>query len=183
MKSRPWLGSLPGMNPGIHLLHKPEGPTSFSLVQACMETIPAREGKRRPRVCHGGTLDPFASGLLLILVEPATRLFDHLHAVPKVYDATVRWGIETDNGDPGGKVTFTGDSSGLERAAAGGSPCDVRRLARSNPTRHQRQADRWGTGLPESAPGRNGCHAPVARCICTRRGGLGTICRGRAGCK
>jgi len=104
------------MNPGIHLLHKPEGPTSFSVVQACMESIPGREGKRRPRVCHGGTLDPFASGLLLILVEPATRLFDHLHAVPKVYDATVRWGIETDNGDPGGKVTFTGDSSKLSEA-------------------------------------------------------------------
>jgi len=81
-----------------------------------MAGVEGREGRRRPRVCHGGTLDPFASGLLLILVEPATRLFDHLHAVPKVYDATVRWGIETDNGDPGGKVTFTGDASGLNPA-------------------------------------------------------------------
>jgi tRNA pseudouridine55 synthase len=78
--------------------------------------MPAREGRERPRVCHGGTLDPFASGLLLILVEPATRLFDHLHAIPKVYEATVRWGIETDNGDPGGKVTFTGDASALNAA-------------------------------------------------------------------
>jgi tRNA pseudouridine55 synthase len=104
------------MSPGIHLVHKPEGPTSFSLVQACIESMPAREGHKRPRICHGGTLDPFASGLLLILVEPATRLFDHLHAIPKVYEATVRWGIETDNGDPGGKVTFTGDPSGLNAA-------------------------------------------------------------------
>src|SRR5271170_3073395 len=102
-----------GMSPGIHLVHKPEGPTSFSLVQARLGATEAPEGRRRPRVCHGGTLDPFASGLLLILAEPATRLFDYLHPVPKVYDATVRWGIETDNGDPGGKVTFTGDSSGL----------------------------------------------------------------------
>jgi tRNA pseudouridine55 synthase len=101
------------MNPGIHLVHKAEGPTSFSLVQECLGATEIKEGRRRPRVCHGGTLDPFASGLLLILVEPATRLFDYLHAVPKVYDATVRWGIETDNGDPGGKVTFTGDSSAL----------------------------------------------------------------------
>jgi len=101
------------MSPGIHLIHKPEGPTSFSLVQACIESTPVQEGRKRPRVCHGGTLDPFASGLLLILVEPATRLFDHLHAIPKVYEATVRWGIETDNGDPGGKETFTGDASGL----------------------------------------------------------------------
>ncbi len=101
------------MSPGIHLVHKPEGPTSFSLVQECIESTPAMEGGKRPRVCHGGTLDPFASGLLLILVEPATRLFDHLHAIPKVYEATVRWGIETDNGDPGGEETFTGDASGL----------------------------------------------------------------------
>jgi tRNA pseudouridine55 synthase len=104
---------VPPMTPGIHLLHKPEGPTSFSLVQNCIKSMPPRPGRRQLRVCHGGTLDPFASGLLLILVEPATKLFDYLHAIPKVYEATVRWGVETDNGDPGGKVTFTGDPSDL----------------------------------------------------------------------
>jgi tRNA pseudouridine55 synthase len=101
------------MTPGIHLTHKPVGPTSFSLVQAFMAGAERRPGKRALRVCHGGALDPFASGLLLILVEPATRLFDYLHAIPKVYDATVQWGVETDNGDPHGKATFTGDPSGL----------------------------------------------------------------------
>src|ERR1700689_3965195 len=104
------------MRRGIHLVHKPEGPTSFSLVQACIKSVEVQDAQRNPKVCHGGTLDPFASGLLLILVEPATRLFDHLHAGPKVYDATVRWGVETDNGDPGGKVIFTGDSSELNEA-------------------------------------------------------------------
>jgi tRNA pseudouridine55 synthase len=99
------------MNAGIHLLHKPVGPTSFSLVQACIGQTPAPQGKRRPRICHGGTLDPFASGLLLILVEPANRLFEYLHAIPKTYEATVRWGIETDNGDPLGKITFTDNIS------------------------------------------------------------------------
>jgi tRNA pseudouridine55 synthase len=93
---------------GIHLLHKPVGPTSFSLVQKFKVEHPSAG-----RICHGGTLDPFASGLLLILVEPATKLFDHLHAIPKIYEATVRWGIETDNGDPLGRVIFTGDSSAL----------------------------------------------------------------------
>ena len=88
------------MTPGIHLLHKPPGPTSFSIVSNLMTTLTSRPGRRLPRICHGGTLDPFASGLLLILVEPATRLFDYLHDIPKTYDATVRWGIETDNGDP-----------------------------------------------------------------------------------
>ncbi|HEY7117914.1 MAG TPA: tRNA pseudouridine(55) synthase TruB [Tepidisphaeraceae bacterium] len=101
------------MTPGIHLVHKPVGPTSFSLVQRCIESARALQPAKRPRICHGGTLDPFASGLLLILAGPATRLFDHLHGVPKVYEASVRWGVETDNGDPLGRVTFQGDASGL----------------------------------------------------------------------
>jgi len=103
----------PLMMPGIHLRHKPAGPTSFSLVQACGQATAHAPGRRPPRVCHGGTLDPFASGLLLILVEPATRLFDYLHGVPKVYQATIAWGTETENGDPLGKVVFTGDAAGL----------------------------------------------------------------------
>jgi tRNA pseudouridine55 synthase len=100
------------MAPGIHLLHKPVGPTSFSIVQKCM-TPPTPTQSKQLKICHGGTLDPFASGLLLILVEPATRLFDQLHNIPKVYEATMSWGIETDNGDPLGKVISQGDASGL----------------------------------------------------------------------
>jgi tRNA pseudouridine55 synthase len=84
------------LQPGIHLLHKPTGPSSFA---ALREVAPSRL-----RCAHGGTLDPFASGLLLILVQPATQLFDLLHDVPKVYEATIRWGIETSNGDPTGEV-------------------------------------------------------------------------------
>lgn len=101
------------MTPGIHLVHKPVGPTSFSVVQRFMDAAKTVAGRRASRVCHGGTLDPFASGLLLILVEPATRLFDFLHDVPKVYDATVRWGIETDNGDPTGEPVFHADQVDL----------------------------------------------------------------------
>ena len=101
------------MNPGIHLVHKPVGPTSFSIVQTCLQAARAHKNRRPPRICHGGTLDPFASGLLLILVEPATRLFQYLHAIPKVYETTVCWGVETDNGDPHGRVVFTADSSDL----------------------------------------------------------------------
>jgi tRNA pseudouridine55 synthase len=101
------------MTPGIHLVHKPAGPTSFSLVQRALQCALQTPGCRPRRICHGGTLDPFARGLLLILVEPATRLFDYLHNVPKTYEATVHWGIETDNGDPLGRVSFQGDPSGL----------------------------------------------------------------------
>jgi tRNA pseudouridine55 synthase len=89
------------MTPGIHLVHKPIGPTSFSVLESL------RAGTRA-KMCHGGALDPFASGLLLILVEPATKLFDYLHDAPKVYEASVRWGVETDNGDPTGRPIFQG---------------------------------------------------------------------------
>jgi tRNA pseudouridine55 synthase len=101
------------MTPGIYLLHKPEGPSSFAMVQDFRKSVQATPAGRAARVCHGGALDPFATGLLLMLVEPATRLFDYLHAIPKTYYATVRWGIETDNGDTHGNVTFTGDPSSL----------------------------------------------------------------------
>ncbi len=101
------------MSPGVHLLHKPVGPTSFSVVQGCLRSQVAKPANARLKMCHGGTLDPFASGLLLLLVEPATQLFDHLHAVPKVYEAKVRWGIETENGDPLGRVVATGDAGHL----------------------------------------------------------------------
>jgi len=104
------------MIPGLYLLHKPIGPTSFSLVQACIEEARQATPHKKPRVCHGGTLDPFASGLLLMLVGSATRLFDHLHAIAKVYECMVRWGVETDNGDPLGRIVSEGDASNLSPA-------------------------------------------------------------------
>jgi tRNA pseudouridine55 synthase len=104
------------MTPGIHLVHKPPGLTSFYVLQSFRAMNSVANPPRPPRLCHGGALDPFANGLLLILVEPATRLFDYLHAAPKVYDATIHWGIETDTGDPLGIPTFTGDASQLSPA-------------------------------------------------------------------
>lgn len=101
------------LTPGIYLAHKPVGETSFSVVRAFMEELQAaRPGKRVP-VCHGGTLDPFAEGLLLLLVGQATRLMDLHHAIPKRYVAEVRWGVETDNGDLLGRVVHQGDASHL----------------------------------------------------------------------
>ncbi|MFL5275076.1 MAG: tRNA pseudouridine(55) synthase [Myxococcales bacterium] len=97
------------MRPGIHLLHKRPGETSFSLVRAFAE----RTGLR---ACHGGALDPFAEGLLLLLAGPATRLFELLHPIPKTYEAEIAWGVETDNGDPLGRSVATGDASSLTPA-------------------------------------------------------------------
>ena len=104
---------MPPMSPGLHLLHKPEAVTSFSLVRSAIDAIAKVQTHARPRVCHGGALDPFATGLMLLLVGPATKLFDHLHAIPKTYEATVQWGLETDTGDSGGVTTFQGDPSQL----------------------------------------------------------------------
>jgi len=102
--------------PGIYLLHKPVGETSFTLVRAAMEEIAAAAPKKKLPVCHGGTLDPFAEGLLLLLAGQATRLMDLMHLIPKTYVTDVRWGVETDNGDPLGKVVSEGDASSLTPA-------------------------------------------------------------------
>jgi tRNA pseudouridine55 synthase len=95
---------------GLALVHKPVGVTSHTVVRAAMESMSA---DRSLKVCHSGTLDPFAEGLLVLLLGPATRLMEALHDLPKVYVATVAWGRETDTGDPGGKTTFEGDASML----------------------------------------------------------------------
>lgn len=101
------------MTPGIHLIHKPPGPTSFSIVKSFQDEHRVTAPAKKLSVCHGGTLDPFAHGLLLILVQPATQLFDYLHDVPKIYEAQIRWGIETENGDLFGARVSNKDASNL----------------------------------------------------------------------
>ena len=83
---------------GLLLVDKPAGVTSHDVVNA------ARRALGEKRVGHGGTLDPFATGLLVLLVGRATRLLRWLHDEPKVYAATVRFGAETDTEDLGGQV-------------------------------------------------------------------------------
>jgi len=102
------------MKPGIYLAHKPVGATSFSLVQALMREVEtAGLSRKQMPVCHGGTLDPFAEGLLPLLAGPATHLMEWLHVVPKTYEAEVVWGVETDNGDLLGRVIQEGNATAL----------------------------------------------------------------------
>lgn len=84
---------------GLLLLDKPTGPTSHDVVSAVRRALGVR------RVGHAGTLDPFATGLLVILVGRATRLLPYIDAEPKVYEATVRFGVATDTDDLTGSVT------------------------------------------------------------------------------
>jgi tRNA pseudouridine55 synthase len=83
---------------GLLLVDKPAGVTSHDVVNV------ARRALREKRIGHGGTLDPFATGLLVLLLGRATRLLPHLAGDPKVYEATVRFGAETDTEDAGGTV-------------------------------------------------------------------------------
>lgn len=83
---------------GLLLVDKPVGMTSHDAVAL------ARRALRTRRIGHAGTLDPFASGLLVLLVGRATRLLPYLDGEPKVYEATVRFGSETDTGDLTGSV-------------------------------------------------------------------------------
>ena len=100
------------MNSGIHLVHKPVGSTSFQIVRGFVAE--AREaGLGKLAIGHGGTLDPFAEGLLLLLVGQATRLMELLHPLPKSYVAEVAWGSETDTCDHQGLEVAAGDPSGL----------------------------------------------------------------------
>ena len=112
----------PGFQPGLYLLHKPVGATSFDLVRAFMEEIRASGiPNRKLPVCHGGALDPFAEGLLLLLAGPATRLMELLHPVPKVYTAQIEWGRETDNGDLLGRTVAEGSPLHLTEEALEGA--------------------------------------------------------------
>ena len=83
---------------GLLLVDKPAGATSHDIVLRIRRTL----GERR--IGHTGTLDPFATGLLLSLVGPFTRLADLYHELPKSYDATMVLGRETDTDDLTGKT-------------------------------------------------------------------------------
>ncbi len=83
---------------GLLLVDKPDGPTSHDIVER------ARRALRAARVGHTGTLDPFASGLLILCVGWATRLAEYVQELPKRYRATVRLGIRTDTDDRTGRV-------------------------------------------------------------------------------
>lgn len=87
---------------GVLLIDKPVGMTSHDVVAAVRRSLGgAKTG-------HAGTLDPFASGLLLVLVGRATRLQRLLMELPKRYETVARLGALSSTGDPEGEVTQTG---------------------------------------------------------------------------
>ncbi len=83
---------------GIHLVHKAVGQSSFDVIRGFKRRA-FEAGQKKLALGHGGTLDPFADGLLLVLAGQATRLMELMHPLPKTYLAQVAWGQETDTCD------------------------------------------------------------------------------------
>jgi tRNA pseudouridine55 synthase len=88
---------------GVILYPKPAGITSHDVVARVRRGFP-----RGTKVGHAGTLDPFATGLLLILIGPATRAQRFFMALPKTYKTVARLGWVSTTGDPEGELLETG---------------------------------------------------------------------------
>ena len=86
---------------GLLLCDKPAGVTSHDVVLDARRRFEVKAG-------HAGTLDPFATGLLIVLLGEATRLQRHLTGLPKTYVAGARLGWRSSTGDPDGELTETG---------------------------------------------------------------------------
>jgi tRNA pseudouridine55 synthase len=105
---------------GLLLVDKPAGPTSHD----CVDAVRGLLGERR--VGHAGTLDPTASGLLVVVVGRATRLAQYVSVLPKRYAATLRLGTATETDDAAGKVTATDESwRALDEAGVRQAMADV----------------------------------------------------------
>jgi tRNA pseudouridine55 synthase len=88
-------------NDGIILVDKNEGETSFDVVRKTKRAL------EKKKVGHAGTLDPFATGLLIILLGQGTKLSNYLMAGKKKYLATMTLGVETDTLDKTGRIIRT----------------------------------------------------------------------------
>jgi tRNA pseudouridine55 synthase len=97
------LSGVGGDRSGVLLYDKPAGVTSHDVVATVRRPLP-----RKTKVGHAGTLDPFATGLLLVLVGRATRAQRFFMALPKRYEVVARFGAVSTTGDPEGEITDTG---------------------------------------------------------------------------
>jgi tRNA pseudouridine55 synthase len=109
-------GGGPGDPVGLCIIDKPGGCTSHDVVARVRRQLGTR------RVGHAGTLDPMATGVLVVGVGAATKLLTFITGVDKAYEARIRFGSETDSLDADGTTVATHDMRGLD-------PDAVRRAA------------------------------------------------------
>lgn len=91
------------MEKQILLIDKPAGLTSFGVVTRVRRKLTQEIG-RKIKVGHAGTLDPFATGLLILLIGKATKKAEEFLKLDKVYEATIRLGAISTTGDPEGEI-------------------------------------------------------------------------------
>ena len=96
---------------GILNVDKPAGITSYRVVSLVRRLSGVK------KVGHAGTLDPLATGVLLVCLGQAARVSEYLMELPKTYRATVRLGVATDTFDAEGEPVFEGDASSVDEAA------------------------------------------------------------------
>lgn len=101
----------PAPKPGLVIVDKPAGMTSHDVVSKLRRAFSTR------KVGHAGTLDPMATGVLVVGIERGTRFLAHMVASTKAYDATIRLGATTSTDDAEGEVISTTDASGLDHNA------------------------------------------------------------------
>ncbi len=94
---------------GTILIDKPDGMTSFGVVARIRRVLSERAGKK-VKVGHTGTLDPFATGLMILCVGKECRNAAHYTKLDKVYEATFRLGQTSSTGDPEGEITKVADT-------------------------------------------------------------------------
>ncbi len=97
--------------PGLVIVDKAAGMTSHDVVARVRRLAGTR------KVGHAGTLDPMATGVLVLGLNRATRLLGHLMLTEKAYDATIRLGVATTTDDAEGEVTATTEVGHLDEAA------------------------------------------------------------------
>lgn len=97
------------MTDGIIFIDKPAGMTSFGVV-ARVRRVLSREASKKTKVGHTGTLDPFATGLMILVVGKECRNAGTYTKLDKVYEATFRLGQVSTTGDPEGELTDVSDT-------------------------------------------------------------------------
>lgn len=94
---------------GILLIDKPSGWTSFDVVAKVRGMVRRETGQKKPKVGHTGTLDPLATGLLVLVVGKYTKRVPELSKADKTYEVTMKLGQTSTTGDEEGEKTATSD--------------------------------------------------------------------------
>ncbi len=108
-----------GATEGLLVVDKPAGVTSHGVVARVRRLAGTR------RVGHAGTLDPMATGVLVLGLGRATRLLGHLAATDKEYDATIRLGVATSTGDAEGEAVAAADPGGVTEDDLAGAMAEL----------------------------------------------------------